>query len=168
MATTYDKIATTTLTGTQSTISFTNISQAYSDLVIVIQAKATNSGDIYMRINGDTSNKYSYNVLSASGAGTSLNRSNGQNSTGCLLDSYGAPSIDNNHIAICNIIGYSNTSTFKTVISRTSNPLTAYVGTDLVASQYGSTSAVSSLELRLVSESFMSGTIVTLYGILKA
>ena len=66
MAATYEPIATTTLTSTQSSVDFTSISGSYTDLIVV--ANAAYSGtvdDIRFRLNGTggSSTAYSYTIL---------------------------------------------------------------------------------------------------------
>lgn len=162
MTTTYDKIATTTLTSTQSTITFSSITSAYTDLVIVLTVKSSALGDIYLRLNSDTGTNYSYQYLSGTGSISEAGRAvNGD--YGLLLDAYGLPDNNNNHIAIANINNYSNTTTFKTCLSRSNN---AANGTDAVVSLWRSTSAVNALTFRFNgAQTFSAGSIITIYGI---
>jgi hypothetical protein len=162
MTITYDKIATTTLGSTQSTITFSSITNTYTDLVIVLTVKASSAGDIYLRLNGDTGTNYSYTYFSGSGSAVDSGRAN-TGDYGLLLDAYGLPDNSNNHIAIVNLNNYSNTTTFKTSLSRSSN---AALGTDAVIALWRSTSAINALTFRFNgAQTFSAGSTITLYGI---
>lgn len=162
--TTYNSIATTTLTSTQSTIEFSSISGSYTDLVLIITAIANPGGDIWIRINDDASSNYAYVVMSGTGSSRESARDNAV-SAGLLADYYGSVENANNHLAICQFHGYSNTSTFKTMLSRANR---ANNGVDLLASTWRNTSAINKLTLRFISGSFGAGTTATLYGITAA
>jgi hypothetical protein len=162
MTSTYEMIATTTLGSTQSTITFTSITSAYTDLVAVLTIKASSVGDVYCRLNSDTGTNYSYTYLSGDGSAAYSGRAN-TGDYGLLLDAYGLPNNTNNHIAIANIMNYSNTTTFKTCISRSNN---AALGTDAVVSLWRSTSAINALTFRFNgAQTFSAGSTITLYGI---
>jgi hypothetical protein len=62
MAITYEPIATTTLGTAEASVTFSTISGAYTDLVLVIEGTFANYwfwqvADILMQFNGDTGNK---------------------------------------------------------------------------------------------------------------
>ena len=61
---TYTQIATTTLGSSQSTITFSSISGAYTDLVLVVTAKVSSATDLWVRANSDSGSNYSYLILS--------------------------------------------------------------------------------------------------------
>lgn len=82
MALTYVNIATTTLGSSQSTITFSSISSAYTDLVVQFSARTNRSGwpydSISMRLNNITTiNNYAYSALVSSGTSVSSNSSAG-------------------------------------------------------------------------------------------
>jgi hypothetical protein len=162
MTSTYEKIATTTLGSSVSTIDFSSITSAYTDLVIIITAKMSNDTDLWIRINNDSGSNYSYTVLRATG--TAVTSGRGSNVTaGLLADSEGLPGNDNNHIEICQLMNYSNTTTNKTMITRANR---ANKGVDAVASLWRSTAAVNQITiLNVGGETFSSGTKATIYGI---
>lgn len=165
MASTYEPIATTTLGSSVSTIDFSSITSSYTDLVVIITAKMSNTTDIWIRINNDSGSNYSYTVLR--GTGTTISSARGSNiSAGLLADSEAAPGNDNNHIAICQLMNYSNSTTYKTMITRANR---ANTGVDAVVALWRSTSAINRITLLNVGgETFSSGTVVTIYGIKAA
>lgn len=164
---TYTKIATTTLTSNQTSVEFTSIPQTYTDLIIVFCGKAaTTGGDVRCRVgNGsfDTGNNYSYTVLY--GTGTTVGSARESSQPFCWLDSYGVPTNDNSHVGIYQFIDYSNTTTFKTFLSRSNN---ASSGVDALVGLWRSTSAINQIQLALGGAgtlNYASGTTATLYGI---
>jgi hypothetical protein len=83
MAQTYQRIASTRLGTDASTVTFSGISSAYTDLEILISARSTAAADyaeMFMRFNGDTANNYAY--VSLRGLTTSTAAYDGTNSAG--------------------------------------------------------------------------------------
>jgi hypothetical protein len=78
--------------------------------------------------------------------------------SGYLVTSQNSP-------GIYNIMNYSNTTTFKTMISRFSN---SSVIAQAEVSLYRSTSAITSIEIFTTPDSFAVGSTLTLYGIKAA
>jgi predicted Zn-dependent protease len=172
MPATYEPIATTTLSSSQSTITFSSIPSTYTDLVLVMLARDTRSdgaGDgLTIRFNSDSGTNYSWTYLRANGSTTYGD----QNSNKTSLDGYeitAAQAAANTFgTQIWNIMNYSNTTTFKTVTIRGGNPYSV----DAAAGLYRSTSAISSIVIYPgfagSSYSFVSGCSFTLYGIKAA
>ena len=163
MAVTYEPISTTTLGSATATVTFSSIPQTYTDLVLIVTAKGTGTDDLYIRCNSDTGSNYSYTYLT--GNGTTASSGRGSTNSGLLTDFYGTPSTDNNHIAVVHFMNYSNTTTYKTSLSRANR---AGGGVDLVVALWRNTNAITSLTLRLPSWSLASGTVASLYGIKAA
>jgi hypothetical protein len=65
-------------------------------------------------------------------------------------------------------MNYSNTSTYKTSISRSGNP--ASEGTDVIVGLWRNTAAISTIDIVTLSggTQFVAGSIFTLYGIAAA
>lgn len=163
MPATYEPIATTTLGSDQSSLTFSSISSSYTDLVLIINGSFTSGENSYgMRVNGDTGGNYSSTALYGTGSSaTSLGNSN---TSRMYLGRAGT----SNSTSIIQILNYSNTTTYKTVISR-GNSSSIVMAT---VSLWRSTSAINSLT---ISEfDFPAGTILasgstfTLYGIKAA
>lgn len=166
---TYTPIATTTLGSAAATYTFSSIPSTYTDLVIVIQvtdATASNRTDVQMRYNGDTGNNYSVTVMGAPTGGST----NSQRSSNISATTIG---MQTNEIAtiITQIQNYSNTTTYKTNLSRTNvvtvsggaadYPVGAFVGL------WRSTAAINSVTI-FSGQNFTAGSTFTLYGIAKA
>lgn len=165
MASTYEKIATTTLGSATATVTFSSISGSFTDLVLISSAKyTTTNGTLLLTFNSDTGSNYSTTYVYGQG---SLAESGRQSNISNLL--VGRANTTVFGIGRTNIQNYSNTTTYKTVLDRAdlgsgTNPLAiASVGL------WRSTSAITSLTITaLNSDTFTSGSTFTLYGILKA
>ena len=158
MPSTYSQIATNTLGSSTATITFSNIPQTYTNLVIIGSGTAGSSVSFTLQFNGDTGSNYSVTFLYGDGSSAVSGRASSQTS----ISGMGRLSTVESS-SIINIRNYSNTTTNKTVIGRggAANSLTiASVGL------WRSTAAISSVLLRLEGGGNMSaGTTLTLYGI---
>ena len=164
MPATYEPIATTTLGSNTATITFSSISGSYTDLVLVAaNGNAANSdNDIYIRFNSDSSSNYSRTQISGNGSTASSGRSS--SNTEIRI----GPSYDNTPTStlISHIMNYSNTTTNKTVISRTGHASGYLMGH---VALWRDSSAITSITLTLQgSQSFVTGSTFTLYGIKAA
>jgi hypothetical protein len=160
MATTYDKIATTTLTSASANVSFNSFS-GYTDLVLVINGKMTGTGNsIYLRFNDDTTSTYHTQAL----GNNSTVRSSNQFGVGLGGYLFG---YDANYFAIeAHILDYANTTKYKPVISRYGQ---AGTQVETIVNSYGSATAVTSMKILInASDTFQSDSTFTLYGILRA
>lgn len=158
---TYTPITSQTLTGSAASITFSNIPQFYSDLVIVVSPTLTSTEDLQMRFNSDTSSNYSYHVMWASGSATGTARASNQT---VLRYSYVTdPATAGGTQSIININNYSNITTNKTIIIRTG---LASDGLDLMVGQWRNTSAIESITLLLSGTGqYNTGSTFNLYGI---
>jgi hypothetical protein len=168
MTATYEKIATTTLgSAAASTVTFSTISGAYTDLVLVVST-TNNTGvtapSTYLRFNSDTGSNYSTTMLYGDGSSAGSGRST--NSTYALINWLGGGSNSIIVNSITHIFNYSNTTTFKTLLSRYNN---SSVEVDAGVSLWRSTSAITSVTvLDTTGRNFASGSTFTLYGIKAA
>lgn len=157
MSFTYEPIATQTLGSNTTSISFLNISNTYTDLVLVAVVKnssSLNNGQIYF--NNDTSSLYSGTYLQGSGSVVSGRVSN-QNY--CFT-----PEISTSQwtVIIANIMNFSNSSTFKTVLLRggAANDRTA-----AWVNLYRSTNVINRIDFATFGGNLVSGSTFNLYGI---
>jgi hypothetical protein len=158
MPKTYEPIATTTLGSAQANVTFSSITSAYTDLVIVI-APNTGATTSSFTFNSDSSALYSRTVVRGDGSTASSFRQTGLSNL--PVDGSVSGSFQN---AIIQINNYSNASIFKTVIIRSNN---AGSGLDQAVGLYRSTSAISTINFNNGSN-FGIGTVFTLYGIKAA
>ena len=167
MPATYDKIAAHTLPSNATSYTFTGISQAYTDLVLITQSKVTSgSYQNYIRVgNGsiDSGNNYSFTILNGDGASASSLRVANYSYIGGYFD-YNTSA--DGMISITNFQNYSNTTTYKTVLQRGSN---ANTGVAATVGLWRSTSAINQIQIYpTASGTFVAGSTFTLYGIKAA
>lgn len=160
---TYTPISTQTLTADAATVTFTGIPQTYTDIVLVCNFGTSSSGRTgTMRFNGDTGTNYSWRSIG--GNGTSAQAGGGSNISSIYFT--GQITGDGTalaNVAITSIQNYSNTTTYKTVISR-SNDAARYV--ELAVGTWRSTAAINRIDLaRDNGTNWLSGSSFTLYGI---
>jgi hypothetical protein len=161
MTATYEKIATTTVSGTStSQITFSSITGTYTDLVMIMNARTNSNNNNYflLTVNGDTGSNYSrtgmYGNGSIAGSFRNSNISGTYVTIGELDQNYGN--------AILNFQNYSNTTTYKTILQRENwVDSTTYA----VVSLWRSTSAINSITVAGDGYNIGSGSTFTLYGI---
>ena len=165
MATTYEPIATNTLTSTSTSVTFSSIAGTYTDIVVIISGSMSANANVIMQFNGATT---LYSSRSLNGNGTAAASSyfgSGSpsipNPTGIYIDTLGTGTGSFQYIV--NIMNYANTTTFKTAISRFG---AAAMGTEETVGLYRSTSAITSVTF--LNGTFGIGTVFTLYGIKAA
>jgi len=161
---TYTPIATQTLGSSASTVTFSSIPSTYTDLVLIITGGDPGSVQPALRFNSDSSNHYSYTNLTGSGSVASSNR----NSNGGLIqfgwDAY--MTNDLNYNAIISIMNYSNTTIYKSIISR--NDEASVTQTLGLAGLWRSTSAINAVNVSISGGNLGAGSTFTLYGIAAA
>lgn len=164
---TYTPIATTTASGSISSITFSSIAGTYTDLVLIVSASlASGAENLRIRFNSDTGTNYSNTVLVGSGSGAGSSRASNQ--TYIAADSNGYLTTTNN-IYIMNIQNYSNATTYKTALVRANNAASGASGVDAIVGLWRSTSAIDSITiLNSGGVNFASSSTFTLFGIKAA
>jgi hypothetical protein len=168
MAITYEPIATTTLSSAASSITFSSIPGTYTDLILIQTFPNGQTTGPYTSIqfNGDTGSNYSTTYL------TGYTNAESNRTTNASYIRMGVSSYLANAICITNIMNYSNTTTYKTVIGRNNfgAPSGGMQETQAQAGLWRSTSAITSIVISRVlsSTDFVSGCTFTLYGIKAA
>lgn len=168
MPATYEPIATNTLSVATGTVSFTSITQTYTDLVIVVTGKtSTGAYNCRFRLNSDTGSNYSFTELYGTGSSAASQRSTSQ--TSGRFDNYGTPSTTGMYLAVAHFMNYSNTTTYKTVIDRANNAGGTYPGAQANVNLWRSTSAITQIDLSpQFADTWAVGSTFTLYGIKAA
>jgi len=170
MTVTYENIATTTLGSNQATVSFTSINGSFTDLVLVINGGTSdgNEGAQFRVGNGSADSGSNYSMTNLAGNGSTVSSARVSNQTAGRFNqttSFGATNSLTSNI-IVHFMNYSNTTTNKTVISRTNVTSGSFPGTETMVNLWRSTSAINVIELRQSgSGQYLSGTTFTLYGI---
>jgi hypothetical protein len=162
---TYTPLATTTLGSAASSYTFNSISGSYTDLILVanIPSNSTND-DVFIQFNGDTASNYSASWIRGNGSTASQVRSTGI--TGVRCSDSGSPTTAAASLLIIQIQNYSNSTTYKTALSRANsaggNGLDAFVG------MWRNTAAITSVKIYPSSGNMAIGSTFTLYGIAAA
>jgi len=161
---TYDSIQSITLTTGSSDVTFSSIPQTYTDLVIVSANAVAPGGYAYtVRVNSDTGNNYSTTRLIGNGTSATSDRGNNQN---WIYAGSVKSSTDPIGNLIINLMNYSNTTTYKTILVRTNND---NANTALSAGLWRNTAAITSVSIGAeFSTNFVVGSTFTLYGIKAA
>jgi len=163
MPATYEPIATTTLTSNSTNVTFSNIPQTYTDLVLIINSYCVGATalDVAWRANGDSGNYYSGTRLMSDNVPYTDRNSN--TNAGNAVGIFNDWSVTRGYF-----MNYSNTTTYKTALFRSdAKGYAVYTGVTM----WRSTSAITSLTFIQPfgqSGQYASGSTFTLYGIKAA
>lgn len=163
-APTYESIATTTLSSNTATVTFNNITQAYTDLVLITNA-GNNSGserDMLITINSDTGANYSNVYFYGTGSSylSGINANQNISSAGYPL----RPTLISQFIT--QFQNYSNTTTHK-IWHHYGAGADSLVHLNIAS--WRSTAAITRMDLSPSgSAAFLSGSTFSLYGIKAA
>ena len=161
---TYVALATQTLGSSAASVTFSSISGAYTDLILVCSIQGTATTDLALQFNSDTGSNYSSTQLY--GTGTAAGSARPSSPNAAQVDFYGYIQNTNFTVNTIHIMNYSNTTTYKTVLSRANQ---ASNGTNAGVSLWRSTSAITSVKAVLLdANSFATGSTFSLYGIAAA
>lgn len=160
MAATYEPIATTTTTGSVSNITFSSISSAYTDLLIIGGGFSSSDISYNLQFNSDTNSNYSTTYLLGSGSAAS----SGRISNGTQIEANGRTG-SNGGVVKININNYANTSTYKTVLSGGGNA-NGYIA--YCVGLWRSTSAINQIKIIPEAGTISANSIWTIYGIKAA
>lgn len=160
-------IASSTATVDGESFVFSNIPQIYQDLTVVIFGRGITSGQSVLndawRINADSGSVYSSTWLLGDGAtATSARYSSSFLDTGPISGPNATAGIFGSQTI--QILNYTNSSTFKTVLSRSAADLNGSGQTALVVALYRSTNPVTRLDV-FGNSGFKANSTATLYGI---
>lgn len=161
---TYVPIATTTLGSANANITFSSISNTYTDLKIVLVGNITTStANVALTFNSDTAGNYSVTWLDGNGTSATTNSITSlQYISLGVIDSGSLPAFIN-----ADIFSYAG-STFKSTLSTDSKDQNGSGTVRATVGMWRSTNAITSINLGLSASTFTAGTTATLYGILKA
>lgn len=162
MPKTYEPIATYTAPSAQASYTFTAISGAYTDLILVaVSANTSAATNMTIQVNGDTGSNYSRTRIN--GNGTNAISSRNSNQTRIYNGDVGNTSVPS--VNTVHFMNYSNTTTFKTVIGRYGE---GDIQTGAIVGLWRSTAAITSITINSDSNNFTAGSTFTLYGIKAA
>ena len=159
---TYEPIATTTLGSAQATVTFSGISGAYTDLVLVANfTQSVASASARIVFNGDNaSGNYSLTEMRGNGTSALSSRTTSQNTGYYGYYADGSTTVPS--IFVVNIMNYANTTTYKTAIVQ-GPEANAYI--EVEVGLWRSNSAITSVSLTAGLNNYKVGSTFTLYGI---
>jgi hypothetical protein len=155
---TYTPLATVTLGSSVTAVTFSSIPATYRDLILITDGSVTVSAqNLRLRFNADSGNNYTGVIMFGTGTttGSQTYSAGPQVDVGGLFTSQTS--------VITSIMDYSATDKHKTILSRYSN------GSNEVgafASRWASTSAITSIEAFIQGNAYVSGTTLSLYGVI--
>ena len=165
MATTYDKIATTTLGSAAASITFSSIAASWTDLRLVFVGTTTTATTLTYRFNNDSSSAYSFTYLS--GNGTNAQSGSFTNQT----EIYGVAGLATIPIfESLDIFSYAG-STYKTALYNQSYDKNGSGYQSNLVALWRNTSAITRIDIIAQygsTNTFSAGTTATLYGIKAA
>ena len=164
---TYTPIATNTLSSSATGITFSSIPSTYTDIVLVLSLISTSANnDVKVQVNSDSGTNYSETWLGGNGTSASSGRDSNTTSWASLKL---AGTSTNSQVFTFQFQNYANTSTYKTMIWRSSiadKEVIAGVGL------WRSTSAINTIYVYEAGNTspatFAAGTTATIYGISAA
>jgi hypothetical protein len=156
----YTALANVTLTSTASTVTFSSINQTYRDLILVWFPIGTAATNDWLRFNSDSGSNYNSVFMAGNGSATSSTAT--ASSTQLRIEA--VPIVDNTATAmrIAQIMDYSVTDKHKCVLARSDN---AARGTEARSARWASNSAITSIQVGLLSSTFAAGSTFALYGV---
>lgn len=158
---THVPLATNTAAGGETSITFSSISSAYTDLVLLCSVTCSLTQTLYVRFNGDTGGNYSSTYVYGTGSGAASGRFS--NDSKILLGSVNVGMSSTNFSVInASIQNYSGTATKKTILSRQS---LASAEVNMSTGTWHNTSAINSLTIIPSAGSFGAGSTFSLYGV---
>jgi hypothetical protein len=154
---TYTPLATVTLGASASSVTFSSIPATYRDLILIITGTVASSGNLSIRLNGDTGSNYSY--VFAGGDGSSATSSSATEpymNMARLETGQGTNKID--------FMDYSATDKHTTALVRRTAPASA---TLMAAQRWANTAAVTSIVIApIAATTFNSGCTFNLFGVI--
>jgi hypothetical protein len=159
MTATYEKIATTTLGSGAADVTFSSIPATYTDLILIGAGSNSALNTIRLEFNGDTSTVYSETGLLGSGTSAISLRNTGN---AFISHNFTDTTLAN---GITQIQNYSNTTTYKTAITRWNAPTSSSPYTAAYVGLWRSTAAINAIKIYVGSGTMQTGSTFTIYGI---
>tara|TARA_R110000772_G_scaffold102649_1_gene203437 strand:- start:590 stop:1105 length:516 start_codon:yes stop_codon:yes gene_type:complete len=162
---TYIPLATVTLAASSPQVTFTNISQDYSDLVLVwdkVFSGESNQVNTLLSFNGDSSN---YSTVYMYGNGSSAASASSTAQQRLAWGSIYTTTNTDSTQGTAQIVDYSATDKHKTTLMRANVIGSNGIGALASASRWASTAAVTSLSISSSVDSFAAGATFKLFGI---
>lgn len=154
---TYTPLANLTLGAAASSVTFSSISQAYRDLVVVVAGNGTTTFQVNVTLNNDTGANYTQVHMRGSAGAFSSSTTVSSAPLAPVADPTTSPGM-----YFINLLDYSATDKHKILLSQGM----ASVGpANMVSTRWANTAAVTTLKLQTASSTFAAGCSFALYAI---
>lgn len=170
MAATYIPIASTTLTTSAGSVTFSSIPATYTDLVLRWSGRSTRANigtDVLITLNSSTATNYSYTFMRGNSASAVSSRGSNQANLWVVTNGTNTTSntFSSNELYIPNYAASQNKpiSSYDVVENNSSSSGQALI--DAYAELWRVTDAITSITLAPDASSFVSGSSFFLYGI---
>jgi hypothetical protein len=150
----YVALANVTLGSSAATVTFSSISQAYRDLVLIQSGTATGLVAMQMRFNGDNTETNYFRVDMQGNGSTALSAANNNSGFGVVFTGQGQNTVS--------IMDYSATDKHKSMLWRSDGAANLTLAT---AGRWANTAAITSFQVLCNTALFSAGTTFALYGI---
>lgn len=163
---TYTPIATASGTGSSTQITFSSISGSYTDLILTVSNIDVQIDDMGLRFNSDSGSNYSRTRIIGDGSSATSARNSNQTYLYFGYKSTTASTSPTNHIM--QIQNYSNSTTYKTTLTRYSTNNSSGYNVMGEVGLWRSTSAITQIDIYSGNANFSTNCKFTLYGIAAA
>lgn len=162
---TYDPIASTTLTSSASSVTFSSldtIAAGYRDLIIVARFNSNSLGEIGLKMNASGFGYGVYAVGNGSSASSTTSATAPLPLTSSVFTDSGGTGL-----LIAHVFDFAQTDKHKSVLARFNLPTgSSYPGVSMMAGRFPDTSAITSLTLQFGGgQQFQSGNTFAIYGV---
>lgn len=163
MASTYEPIASQTLSSAATSVSFTSIPSTFTDIIILShEPSASTTNSCYLRFNNDSGSNYSDTWIY--GTGSSALSIRNSSKTGIFAGGSLANLVRQFHI-----MSYASTNVYKTSLLNYNSTISGNNSVVRSVGLWRSTSAIDRIDLvQVTSPGFASGSTFSLYGIKAA
>jgi hypothetical protein len=165
MSSTYKIIATNTVSGSSTAlVTFSGVPATYTDIFIVASVATVSGTSSYldMNFNTDTGSNYSATTMYTNGSSTGSANLTNRTAIPCGIEYIGTTTSAFQSFEL-NIMSYTNTNVLKSVLAKSGQFSSNFVG--LTVGLWSNTSAVSTISLGYATGNFRAGSTFTLYGI---
>jgi len=156
----YDAIASTTLSATAASITFSGIPSTYTHLQIRLSTPTSAAANFYFQVNGDTGSNYSWHELYGDGASASSGGTGGA-TAGYFIYS---PST-NPTAAVLDFLDYGNIYKYKTIRGLAGQDNNGSGRVEFTSTAWRNTAAITSITIYPSTGTFSTYGIFSLYGI---
>lgn len=155
---TYDLLASTIVSSSTNAVTFTSIPSSYRDLIIVVTAQTSVAAQLRVRPNEVTTSMVSV-TAEGNGTSTSTNHYGNIGEMGTFNNMSNDASVQ-----IIQFMDYAQTNKHKMVLMRTNR---ASAGTSMIVGRWGSTEAITSIQLVTDGGNFNTGSSFYMYGLVS-